>query len=235
MKLSIIIPCCNEAKNIPLILSEYSRFIKNEEVEVILVDNGSTDETATVLVEFLPKYFFARSVFEGRRGYGSAVLAGLNSSKGDYLGWTHGDMQTPPDDILKALKLIESNNNRTDIYIKGLRQGRLLFDQIFTWGMSFFETLYLGVSLYDINGQPNIFHSSFFKKWENPPLDFSFDLYAFYRARKNKLEIIRFPVIFPKRIHGESNWNTGLASKWKLIKRTIDFSRKLKRRYPKNI
>ncbi|MCX6712360.1 MAG: glycosyltransferase family 2 protein [Candidatus Vogelbacteria bacterium] len=229
MKLSIIIPCHNEAKNIPLILSEYGKIIKDKETEIILVDNNSTDETAQILASLLPKYLFAKSVFEPVRGYGSAILAGLKSAKGDCLGWTHGDMQTSPNDILKALKLIESSNHRTDIFIKGLRHGRPFFDQAFTWGMSFFETIYLRASLYDINGQPNIFHRSFFKRWQNPPCDFSLDLYAFYLARRDKLRIIRFPVCFPERIHGQSNWNTGLVSKWKLIKRTLAFSRKLKR------
>jgi hypothetical protein len=48
-------------------------------------------------------------------------------------------------------------------------------------------------------------------------------------AKKKGLNVIRFDVIFPERLHGESSWNTGLASKWKFIKRTLDFSVKLKK------
>jgi len=48
-------------------------------------------------------------------------------------------------------------------------------------------------------------------------------------AQKNGLNIIRFDVIFPERLHGESSWNDGFASKWKFIKRTFDFSFKLKK------
>ena len=44
MKLSIIVPCYNEEKNIPLILEKFNNVIKNEEIEVILVNNGSTDK-----------------------------------------------------------------------------------------------------------------------------------------------------------------------------------------------
>ena len=100
----------------------------------------------------------------------------------------------------------------------------------FTMGMSLFETLYLGRKLWDINAQPNIFHRSFFENIKNDcPKDFSLDLYFLYMAQKEGLKVIRFDVVFPPRVHGESSWNTGLASKWKFIKRTIEFSLKLKK------
>ena len=83
--------------------------------------------------------------------------------------------------------------------------------------------------MWDINAQPNIFPKSFYLRWKNPPYDFSLDLYAVFMARKNKIKVIRFDVLFPKRIHGMSSWNTGLKAKWKFIKRTIDFSIKLKK------
>jgi glycosyltransferase involved in cell wall biosynthesis len=230
MKLSIVIPCYNEAKNIPLILEEYSKFVDGKETEIILVDNGSTDTTADILKTLIPKCSFLKTVkVEENQGYGFGILSGLKSARGEYLGWTHGDMQTPPRDILKVLDLIKTHNGETDIYIKGRRRGRPIFDNIFTWGMNIFETVYLQTRLTDINAQPNIFHRSFFEKWENPPIDFSLDLYAFYTAKKEKMKIIRFPVFFLKRIHGESHWNKNFASKWKFIKRTMEFSVKLKK------
>jgi len=91
------------------------------------------------------------------------------------------------------------------------------------------ETIYLGKKLWDINAQPNIFHRNFFESLENIPKDFSLDLYFLYTAQQQDLEVIRFDVVFTQRIHGESSWNTGLASKWKFIKRTVDFSIKLKK------
>jgi len=96
--------------------------------------------------------------------------------------------------------------------------------------MGAFESIYLGVSLNDINAQPNLFHRSFFESWQDPPHDFSLDLYAFYMARKMGLEVIRFPVVFKDRMHGHSHWNFGWKSKWKFIKRTLDYSFTLKKR-----
>jgi glycosyltransferase involved in cell wall biosynthesis len=248
-KMSIVIPCYNEAKNIPLILKRFDAVIKDHAIEVILVNNGSLDNSEQVLQEQLPQYPFARTVkVEKNQGYGYGILFGLRQATGDFIGWTHADMQTDPNDVIRAFELIqmaplggagaspvealaktEGNARHKQLFFKGLRKQRPLFDVFFTVGMSIFETLYLKTKLWDINAQPTIFHRSFFEKWKKPPHDFSLDLYAFYMARKHNLSIMRFPVLFTNRIHGTSSWNTGLAAKWKFIKRTIDYSIGLKK------
>lgn len=231
MKLSIVIPCYNESKNIPLILERFSQVIHREDIELILVNNGSTDDSKTIMNSLLPKYLFARIVtVEVNQGYGFGILSGLYSAKGDFLSWTHADMQTDPFDVIKAFDLIEKSPVPENTYVKGIRQGRAVSDRLFTWGMGVFESIYLGVPLNDINAQPSLFHRAFFESWENAPYDFSLDLYAFYTARKRGITVIRVPVQFAERIHGRSNWNVGWRSKWKFIKRTLDFSVTLKRR-----
>lgn len=230
MRLSVVIPCYNEEKNIPLILEKFNMIIKDDAVEVILVNNGSTDGSGKVLEELIPKFKFARTVcVKVNQGYGYGILQGLKVCSGEYVGWTHADLQTDPRDVLKALNIIEENDSSASLFIKGNRKGRPFFDQFFTSGMSLFESIYLKKMLSDINAQPNIFPKSFYLKWENPPFDFSLDLYALYMAKQYGLKIVRFNVLFPKRIHGVSSWNTGLSSKKKFIKRTIDFSKKLKK------
>jgi polyisoprenyl-phosphate glycosyltransferase len=231
IKLSIIVPCYNEEKNIPLILERFSSIIKSDDVEVFLVNNGSIDNSEVVINEQIASYPFARIVkVETNQGYGFGVTSGLKEARGQFIGYTHADMQTDPIDMFKALEILEKQHNPKNTYIKGDRKGRPLFEQFFTMGMSAFETIYLGRILWDINAQPNIFHRSFFDSIKNScPKDFSLDLYFLYMAKKLGLNVIRFDVLFPERAHGESSWNKGLTSKWKFIKRTISFSIKLKK------
>ena len=107
MKLSIVIPCCNEEKNIPLVLDGFKKIIKDRsDIEIIIVDNNSTDGTARILSELEPDYLFLRSIKIMEIGYGIAILSGLREAKGEYIGWTHGDFQTPPVDVIKALEII---------------------------------------------------------------------------------------------------------------------------------
>jgi glycosyltransferase involved in cell wall biosynthesis len=232
MKLSIVVPCYNEAANLPHLLAAYAAVIVRDDIEVVLVNNGSTDTTADVLAELAPQYrrFLRIVTVPVNQGYGFGILSGLRATTSEYIGWTHGDLQTPPADVVRGLDLIEASTTPQRLYVKGTRVGRPLFDRFFTFGMSVFETLYLRCWLYDINAQPNIFPRSFFTTWENPPHDFSFDLYVLYTAKKANLHITRFVVPFLARQHGHSSWNTGLKSKWKFIKRTITFSLELKKR-----
>lgn len=230
IKLSVIVPAYNEANNIPIVLRRFAEVIDRSDIEVIIVNNGSTDTSAEIIKTLLPQYPFARCVtVPVNQGYGYGILQGLAAARGEFLAWTHVDMQTDPNDVLKALDLVESRGSRADLFVKGSRKGRAWFDQFFTLGMTCFELLWMQRWLPEINAQPNLFHHSFFESWHNPPRDFALDLYVFYLAKVRGLQIIRFPVLFPKRIHGTSSWNTGLLAKWKFIRRTFSFSFALRR------
>jgi glycosyltransferase involved in cell wall biosynthesis len=228
VNLSLIIPCYNEAANLPLLLPRCAEITKSGDIEVVLVDNGSTDDTPDVLAKLLPAHPGCRSVrVEVNQGYGFGILSGLRAGTGDILAWTHADMQTDPADVIAGLEIFLANNaERT--FVKGRRYGRPLADVAFTIGMSFFETLLMMRPLWDINAQPTMFPRSFFETWDNPPHDFSLDLFAYYQARRAGLGIRRFPVRFGERAHGTSHWNVDWKSKIKFIRRTIDYSLRLR-------
>lgn len=232
--LSIIMPVFNEEKNIPRVIEKYKEISKKINLEIIFVeDTGSSDKTREVLKKESNKEEFVKKLFINERGYGISIYEGLKIAKGEFIGWTHADLQTDPNDVLKAFKIIKKESKK-EIYVKGKRIKRPFFDKIInTLGMSIFETLILGKFMYDINAQPNIFHKSLLLSLKNPPKDFAFDLYVYFIAKKMKYKIIRFPVIFGKRIFGESAWNTGWKARIKFIKRTINFTFKLKKNLEK--
>ena len=229
MRFSLVIPCYNEAANLPLLLERCKEFAARPNVEVVLVDNGSTDSTTEVLQNLLPKYPGCRSIrVEKNQGYGFGIVSGLKTAKGEILGWTHADMQTDPQDALFGLELFEKHGD--DIFVKGRRYGRPFMDVVFTVGMSVFETILLARSMWDINAQPTMFSRNFFESWTDPPDDFSLDLYAYYQAQRAGLKVYRFPVRFGERAHGVSHWNVNWAAKRKFIRRTVDFSLQLKKK-----
>lgn len=236
IKLSLVIPCYNEKRNISLIIDKLKEHLNKKDLEFIFVDNGSSDNTRKEIQRYSKKYKSLRLLIVRKNiGYGNGIFQGLKSAKGEYIGWTHGDIQTPPIDALRALNIIKEQDYPKNIYVKGKRYGRPLTDKLInTLGMSIFETLILGKGLYDINAQPNIFHRSLLEKMNDPPLDFSFDLYVYYTAKVNKYNIERFPVSFGKRIFGESKWNTGWKARIKFIKRTIRFTFELKKKLKKH-
>ena len=229
MKFSLVIPCYNEAENLPLLLERCKEVASQPNCEVVLVDNGSTDNSLEVLSELLRNYPGCRSVrVEQNQGYGYGILEGLRAAKGEVLGWTHADMQTDPQDALRGLAFFDHHG--PNIFVKGRRYGRPLGDVVFTVGMSMFETVLLCKPMWDINAQPTMFSRAFFDSWREPPHDFSLDLFAYYQARRMGLEVHRFPVRFGARAHGVSHWNVNWAAKRKFIRRTVDFSLQLNKR-----
>jgi glycosyltransferase involved in cell wall biosynthesis len=229
MMLSLVIPCYNEALSLPSLIEKCESLI-SDEVEVILVDNGSSDGTPEILRPYTDNPTGLRSVrVDVNHGYGSGILAGLEATKGDVVGWTHADMQTDPKDAVKALEIYQKSSNSSKLFVKGKRTGRPIVDQIFTIGMSIFETLFMRARMWDINAQPTLMHRSLYSKWQNPPTDFSLDLYAYYQAKNHGQEIRRMPVYFGPRTFGDSHWNTGMVSRLQFICRTLSYSWQLRK------
>ena len=214
MDCSIVIPCFNEEGTIKLILEKTKNPFKENNIELIIVNNGSTDNTKNILEELIINYPQASYInLEKNIGYGGGILKGLSHCKGEIIGWTHADLQTDPLDCIRAFKKFSNKNITQNLFVKG---------------MSIFETFLLKKIIYDINAQPTIFPKAFYEKWVNPPKDFSLDLYAYFLALENNYKIEKIKVNFSKRISGVSKWNTNLNSKIRFILRTIKFSLKLK-------
>ena len=230
INLSIVIPCFNEAKSLPKLVKDFSKKLKRKDIELILVNNGSNDSTETIISNLKKDYNFLKMIkLKKNNGYGNGILQGLKKAKGKYISWTHADLQTDPYDVIIGFEKFEKELS-PKIFIKGNRLGRPLKDIIFTIGMSIFETILLKKIFWDVNAQPNIFHKNFFNMLEKIPLDFSFDLFFYFNAKKKKLKILRFPVKYPERKFGVSHWNTDFKNKMKFIKRTIKYSFQLKKK-----
>ena len=227
---SLVIPCYNEAKTLPTLVERLRLcFADTQNYEIILVNNGSTDDSASILAAAEAEYSFLRIVHvPENQGYGWGILQGLAAAEGEYLGWTHADMQTDPADAIEGFTKLHALNVPL-AFVKGRRYGRPPADALFTVGMSCFDSMLFCMPLWDINAQPTLFTRAFYELWQDPPKDFALDLYAYATALKHKARISRFPVLFAQRQHGASHWNINWKAKLKFIKRTMDFSFALKK------
>lgn len=231
--LSIVLPCYNEAQNLPLILGRLREIIgQRKDIEVILVNNGSKDNTAEVLARELANpalSFIQVADVPVNKGYGYGIMSGLRLAKGSFLAWTHADMQTDPGDVLLGFEEIRSAPDPNQAFVKGRRIHRNPFDAFFTFGMSVVASASLGCWLHDINAQPKIFPRRFYELLKAPPDDFSLDLYVLFLARKRGFTVLYLPVSFKQRRHGEAKGGGTLAGKWRLIRRTFAYVLKLRR------
>lgn len=81
MKLSIVIPCYNEEKNIPLIFEACAKAISRTDIEIVLVNNGSTDGSEKIINDNIGKYGFLKVVkVSVNQGYGFGIISGLKEA-----------------------------------------------------------------------------------------------------------------------------------------------------------
>ena len=103
--LSIVIPAYNEEARLPDSLRAIINFVqtKSFEVEVVVVDNNSTDRTGAIIEEYAARYDFVRGLVERTQGKGAAVRRGMLSAKGQYRFICDADLSMPIAEIDKFL------------------------------------------------------------------------------------------------------------------------------------
>lgn len=117
---SIVIPVYNEEENVSLLVKSIDDALVGYNYEIILVDDFSTDNTRQKVAEMNnPNVVFV----ELKKNYGqtSALMAGIDQAKGDYIITMDGDMQNDPTDIPRMITLQQEGD--WDV-VTGIRQKR---------------------------------------------------------------------------------------------------------------
>jgi dolichol-phosphate mannosyltransferase len=99
VKVSIIIPFLNEEENIPLLTESLNSFfssIKSFEAEIIFVNDGSTDNSISILKQQNHNSYSSKLIsFSKNFGSHAALRAGITYSTGDYITFIYADLQDP--------------------------------------------------------------------------------------------------------------------------------------------
>ena len=133
-RLSIIIPCYYNENNIPVtsqrLIDNEANFPSNVDIEYILVDDGSKDETYKRLEYFHSLYPEKVKIVKLAANVGSynAILAGMHYATGDCCTVISADLQDPPELIakmyeywVKGIKLVIANrNDRNDPFLSSV-------------------------------------------------------------------------------------------------------------------
>ena len=200
--LSLIIPCYNEEKNIKELFDQISRLENKFFLEVIIVNNGSTDNSAEI-ISSKKNIIKNLKVIEIKKniGFGNGVKQGIKNATSNIICYTHADLQFDLENVHKAFIIYKSSNFEKN-FIKGSRKKRSVIEDTFTFFMSMINSILFRKKLYDIHAQPNLFQKSLIKSPDFLPDDMSLDLYMLLNAKINNYKISRFKVDVLKRKHG---------------------------------
>ena len=103
--LSIIIPAHNEAQRLPPSLAKISEFLASQDypAEVLVVENGSTDDTLAVALAYQARMPNLRVFREPDRGKGLAIRRGMLEAIGDYRFMCDADLSMPIEQVNRFL------------------------------------------------------------------------------------------------------------------------------------
>jgi dolichol-phosphate mannosyltransferase len=122
-QLSVVVPVCNEAENIEPLAREIDAALAHVPYEMIFIDDGSTDDTAKILLALkatLPALRVLRHSF--RSGQSAAVASGVRAARAPWIATLDGDGQNDPADIPKLLAARELTENRGVLLFMGNRK-----------------------------------------------------------------------------------------------------------------
>jgi dolichol-phosphate mannosyltransferase len=115
-KISVILLAYNEKDVIGQFLNDISKTLKDQvdEFEIIVVESGSTDNTAEIVEKLSRKNRHIRLIRQlTREGYGSAMRLGFANAKHDLIFYTDADRALNPKDITRAVSL----SHKTDVVL----------------------------------------------------------------------------------------------------------------------
>lgn len=223
---SIIFPCYNESENLYKLVEILKRFPKNYDVEFILVENGSTDDSKEIF-EKIKDERIKKVYVDKNRGYGYGIISGLKKSTGKYVGWLHSDLQYDPMELVQFFKYLNTNADE-NVLLKGRRLNRHLTEYIFTFFMGVYDTVLFHHRMKNVMAMPVIFDRDLLKYMNLFPFDYTIDIFIYALAQKKRYKIKFFDVHLRDRYGGKSSWNTGFASRIKQSLKMIDGSKKVK-------
>jgi glycosyltransferase involved in cell wall biosynthesis len=207
--LSVIIPIYNESENFQKgNLSHIHEFLSglNFDWELLLVNDGSTDDSLALAAKFAKNHINTRVINNPHRGKAATVATGVFESLGEYILFSDTDQATPIEELTKIIPKLKSG---FDIVI-GSRSGRKgypLYRQILAYGMVVIRTLLLRLPFKDTQCGFKAFKKApairIFRIMEKvhpsktitqPAVNPGFDVELLYLGRKLGYKIAEVPV-----------------------------------------
>ncbi|MFA6533347.1 MAG: glycosyltransferase family 2 protein [Patescibacteria group bacterium] len=201
--ISIIIPFYNEAESIPVLVERLNDQLNKfkKEFEIILVNDGSTDNPQSVIRNLNNIKLFNH---KKRLGKGEALKTGIENSSGETIVFMDGDLQDDPSDLPEFLKKIQEGNE----LVNGIREKRNdnLIVKFYSKIVAWFLKTFLNSPYTDINCGYKVFDRKVLRGFIFYGNNFRFfPLAVFYNGYK----VTEINVKNNKRMFGRSKFGPG--------------------------
>ena len=208
-KISLVIPCYNEASSVRGTATQIVEALhgQNIKLELILVDNGSTDETGKIIDQLVAEGLpVVKVTVDVNRGYGHGILSGLQACTGEYAGFLCADSQVDAVDVARVAEI--AINSHTPKLVKVRRRFRM--DGLHRKLISIFynvlaNLVFGGLHSIDINGNPKILPREYLQRMELRSEDWFLDPEVMIKSKRLGLPVYEFNVLGQMRAEGLSH------------------------------
>jgi glycosyltransferase involved in cell wall biosynthesis len=210
MQLSVVIPMMNEEDNVkPLFEAIRNALSGKFEYEVILVDDGSTDNTIPLMKEYADEHTNIL-IFNRNYGQSSAMQAGIDHAKGELIVTLDGDLQNDPSDIPMMVEKLEKENWDVVAGVRANRQDGMFLRKIPSKIANGLIRKLTGVYLHDYGCTLKVFRREVAKN-----LGLYGELHRFIPvlAKLYGANITEVNVKHHARVHGVSKYGIGRTTK----------------------
>jgi glycosyltransferase involved in cell wall biosynthesis len=207
--ISLVMPCYNEEEALPLSIPPLVEVFAKEGVslELVLVDNGSGDQTSAVIDGFIALGLpVVKAVVPVNQGFGFGILTGFTKCTGRYAGYLCADGQVKAEDVLRIYRAAAGSAAPAMAKVRRrFRQDSWIRKLISVFYNGIMLVLFPGISTLDVNGNPKIVSAEVLK-WIAPSShDWFLDAEFMLKARHLKLNVIEINVPGQLRQAGKSN------------------------------
>lgn len=210
--LSVVIPSYNEMANLQKgVLNKVKNYLdkQNYDYEVIIVDDGSADESAEFVKKFAKDEKEFRLIQNSHSGKAGAVTTGMLEAKGDFIVFTDMDQATPIEELEKILPFTEKGYDIVIGSRSGYRKGAPFTRKVMAKGMMVLRSTIVGLpeikdtqcgfKLFSKKAAHEIFSKvkevqHGFKSIHGSSVTAGFDIEVLYLAKKMRYKIVEVPV-----------------------------------------
>ena len=228
--LSIIIPVFNEINFLQKLFDELKSYFNKEDIEIIVVDDGSYDGSSEILKELQKqknyKFSFKIIKLDINSGKGKAIQTGIKNALGEYVLLQDADLELDTKDAKEMFDMITSNKDIKCIfgsrYLSGkLKKNNYFFNNLVGKINSLIFNIFFSQSLSDVHCGLKVLHRSVIEKIKLSVNDFGIEIDLASQIVRNNFFIYEFGVsyFFRSKAQGKKiTWLDGLKSFYYLIK-----------------
>jgi glycosyltransferase involved in cell wall biosynthesis len=211
-ELTIVIPVYNEAQSLSHFLPELVKTCKVKKWKLIIVNDGSKDESASILAEFEKLPFVKTLHHKVNRGYGGALKTGLSSAETRYVVTMDGDGQHMVSDLELIYQFALKNDADMVIGVRTEMEHVSLYRELGKWIIRNFTRILVPLPVKDLNSGFKLYRTHLVNHYLHlcpDSMAFS-DVITLLFLNQGHL-VLEFPISVKKRIAGSSSIGTHTA------------------------